>query len=89
MVGDSAFAAAYNAAVPSTFRVVNRLDLVPRLPGSFLFPYEHVATEFELTPPAGKIHLSLLCMHSMITYLWLMGQAANQDVGPLDPNCAA
>ena len=38
--GDPSFASTYNQVVPNTFRIANRMDLVPKLP----FPpfYEHV-----------------------------------------------
>jgi hypothetical protein len=46
--GDQQFANAYNRCVPNTFRIANRMDLVPNLPVPPL--YEHVLGEFGLNP---------------------------------------
>jgi hypothetical protein len=85
--GDHIFAASFNAAIPTTYRVVNRLDLVPKLPPILPLPYEHVNTQFELTPPKGQVNDSLVCMHSLATYLWLMDQNAKTGKWPLGQTC--
>lgn len=86
-VGDHIFAGSFNSVVPSNHRVVNRQDLVPQLPPFLPLPYEHVNTKFELSPPFGKIKPSLLCMHHLTTYVWLMEQLAGSGTDPLNPEC--
>ena len=46
--GDPAFVSTYDQVVPNTFRIANRVDLVPKLP----FPpfYEHVLGLYDLNP---------------------------------------
>jgi len=89
--GDPDFARAYNQKVPNTFRVANRLDLVPNLP---LPPvYEHVSQPFELNPmqftpvPIPLVKLELACEHQMSTYLHLLSVLAGGTIVPLDPAC--
>ena len=91
--GDPTFAGKYNQVVPNTFRIVNRTDLVPRLP----FPplYEHVDAVFELNPvqfvpfpPRLLVKLTVPCAHALNTYLFLLTIAAGGAVLPLDQACA-
>jgi len=86
--GDHFFAGTYNACVPATYRIVNRQDLVPKLPPILPLPYEHVNTEYELNPQAGTIDQTIACMHHLTTYVWLMGLLAGGAAYPLDPDCA-
>jgi len=86
-VGDHIFAAFYNACVPFSYRIANRQDLVPKLPPILPLPYEHVNTQYELIPPPNKINATIVCMHILSTYLWLMDQLAGANVYPLDPGC--
>ena len=44
--GDTPFTVFYDHMVPNTYRVANRMDLVPKLPALSL--YDHVSTPFEL-----------------------------------------
>ena len=85
--GDHLFARGYNSAVPASYRIVNRQDLVPQLPPIIPLPYEHVNTKYELNPPFGEIKQTLLCMHHLTTYIWLMEQLAGSGSDPLDPDC--
>jgi len=87
--GDHLFASSYNASIASSYRIANRQDLVPKLPPILPIPYEHVNTEFELNPPPNAIDPTILCMHHLTTYLWLMGQLAGSNPYPLDTGCAA
>jgi hypothetical protein len=87
--GDHSFAGAYDAAVPSSYRIANRQDLVPKLPPILPLPYEHVNTEYELNPPPNRINPSIPCMHYLSTYLWLMGQLAASASYPLATECVA
>ena len=47
-VGNAAFAGAYNATVPDSWRVTNRLDVIPRVPR--LMGYCHVGNAISVTP---------------------------------------
>lgn len=71
-IGDWLFAHGYNAAVSESYRIVNSRDLLPHLPPLQPFPYEHVATLYELTPPFGTIKETQASMHHLTTYMWLM-----------------
>jgi predicted lipase len=91
-VGDPAFAGTYDQVVPKTFRVANRIDLVPKLP---LPPfYEHVQEFFELNPiqflpfpPRLLVRPEIACEHLLNSYLHLLSIAAGGPVLPLDPAC--
>jgi hypothetical protein len=87
--GDHIFAGAFNAAVPLSYRIANRQDLVPKLPTIIPLPYEHVNTECELLPPPNQINSTIPCMHHLTTYLWLMGQLTGSGAYPLDAGCLA
>jgi hypothetical protein len=91
--GDPAFASTYNQVVKNTFRIANRIDLVPKLP----FPpvYEHVLAPFELNPiqllpmpPRILVRSELACEHSLNSYLYLMSLNSGGTVLPLDAACA-
>lgn len=85
--GDHIFAGSYNAAIASSYRIENRQDLVPKLPPPLPLLYEHVNTKYELIPPRNQVNETLLCMHHLTTYLWLMGQLAGSSAYPLDSDC--
>jgi hypothetical protein len=85
--GDHTFAGSYNAAIPSSYRIENRQDLVPKLPPPLPLLYEHVNTKYELIPLPDQINPTLLCMHHLTTYLWLMAQQAGSSAYSLDSDC--
>jgi hypothetical protein len=87
--GDHIFSGSYNAAIPHSYRISNRQDLVPKLPPILPLPYEHVNTQYELNPPPNKIKSTIPCMHHLTTYLWLMSQLAGTNAYPLDSDCSA
>ena len=92
--GEYLFAGAFNASIPTHYRVVNRQDLVPKLPPILPLPYEHVNTYFELVPPPDAINPTIPCMHHLTTYLWLMsqqvaGQTAAGTTYQLDADCVS
>jgi hypothetical protein len=87
--GDCMFAGVYNAAIPTSYRIENRQDLVPKLPPPLPLPYEHVNTQFELVPAANQVNESIGCMHYLTTYLWLMSQLAGVGGFPLVAECVA
>jgi hypothetical protein len=88
--GDSLFASTYNQAVPDTYRIANRVDLVPKLPLPPL--YEHAAGLYELNPvklipPTFLVKCEFACEHHMTSYLHLLSLRAGGDVQPLDAGC--
>jgi lipase (class 3) len=85
--GDHIFAGSYNAAIPASYRIANRQDLVPKLPPPFPLLYEHVNTQYELIPPLHSINPTIACEHHLTTYLWLMGRLAGAGGYALDADC--
>jgi len=85
--GDHLFASSYNAAISTSYRIVNRQDLVPKLPPILPLTYEHTNTQYELNPPPNRINPTITCMHHLTTYLWLMDQIAGTNQCALDADC--
>ena len=89
--GDSSFASTYDQVVKTSFRIANRLDLVPKLPLPPL--YEHVLEIHDLNPiqflpvPKVLVKTTLACEHSLDTYLHLLSLLAGGPVLPLEPTC--
>jgi hypothetical protein len=89
--GDSAFANLYNHVVPKTFRIANRIDLVPKLPLPPL--YEHVDALSDLNPiqlsipPKLLVKVEIACEHFLTSYLHLLSLQANLPPLPLDAAC--
>ena len=88
--GDPLFAHTYNQVVPNTYRIANRVDIVPKLPLPPL--YEHVAGLYELNsvkliPPRFLVKCELACEHHMTSYLHLLSLLAEKTVQPLDAAC--
>jgi Lipase (class 3) len=90
--GDPMFASTYDQVVTNSFRVANRLDLVPHLP---LPPaYDHVLQLYELNPiqllpfpPKILVNFTPTCEHVLNSYLYLLSVASGGPVLPLDPTC--
>lgn len=85
-VGDAAFAAAFDALGLTSWRIVNRPDLVPKLPP---LEYQHVQT-LELLDSGDETVssifdplLTLSCWHSLQTYLHLL----DPDNQPIESKC--
>lgn len=88
--GDSQFVTLYNHVVPNTFRIANRVDLVPKLPLPPL--YEHVLGLFDLssitlTPPTVLVKPEIPCLHILTTYLHLLSLQAGGTPLPLQQEC--
>jgi Lipase (class 3) len=90
--GDSLFASTYNQVVKNSFRIENRLDIVPKLPPTPL--YEHVLDRFELNPvrlfplPAEiLVEFTPYCEHSITSYLHLLSLQSGGAVMPLESAC--
>jgi len=79
-VGDPHFASYFNVAVPNCYRIANRMDIVTHVATPPL--YIHVGDETELNP-GSNIADSLLCMHDMATYLFMLSSGAIA----LSPSC--
>jgi len=88
--GSPQFASTYNRMVPNTFRIANRIDIVPKLP---LPPaYEHVLglNEFSpltIFPPKILVEPNPVCEHVLPAYLHLLSLLAGGEVLPLRQGC--
>jgi len=78
--------------VTNTFRIANRVDLVPNLPPTP--PYEHVLGVFGLNqirilplPPKILVKPDPVCSHILTSYLHLLSLSAGGAVLDLDKNC--
>ena len=89
--GDATFASAYDRLVPTTCRVVNRLDIVPQTPPAPL--YEHVVGELEINPidlgppPTVLVRTDLTCEHILTSYLHILTHKAGGPLLPLEATC--
>jgi hypothetical protein len=89
--GDFTFANTYSHLIQDTFRIANRMDLIPKLPLPPL--YEHVGDLFDLsaikTEVSGKtsIKIDVACQHFLGSYLHLLSRLRGGEVLPLDPAC--
>lgn len=90
--GDSQFASTFNQVVTNSYRIENRLDIVPKLPPAPM--YEHVLEPYELTPvrllplPAKVlVDFTPSCEHAIQTYLYLLSLKSSGPVIPLEVNC--
>lgn len=92
-VGDSLFAGSFDQVVKNSYRVANRLDIVPTLPPPV--DYEHVLNPVDLNPirllpwpPKVLVKLNPGCEHSLITYMYLLSLNSGGAVIPLESTCA-
>lgn len=90
--GDSLFASTFNQVVTNSYRIENRLDIVPKLPPPPV--YQHVLEPYELNPvrlfplPAEiLVDFTPNCEHAVATYLYLLSRQSAGPVIPLDVNC--
>ncbi|WP_406815283.1 lipase family protein [Mycobacterium sp. M23085] len=90
--GDSLFAATYDQVVKNSYRVANRLDIVPALPPPL--DYEHVLNPVELNPvrlvpppPEVLVKYTVSCEHSLATYAYLLSLQSGGPVLPLEAAC--
>ena len=86
------FASTHDQVVKNSFRIANRLDIVPTLPSPPL--YDHVLAPFELNPirliplpPKVLVKFTPACEHALNSYIYLLSLAAGGPVLPLDPMC--
>ena len=79
MVGNADFVNTYNALVPNSYRIVNKADIIPQLPGNLL-GFAHVGTLFEVNSlNSPQMKRSINCFHSLEVYLCCLGAAINLD----------
>lgn len=84
-VGDLGFFTLFNHVVPNTYRVANRLDVVPQTPAPPL--YFHVGDETELVPP-GTLKYDLGCEHAITSYFNMLAALIGQPGAyPITSNC--
>jgi len=90
--GDSLFASTYDQVVKNSYRVANRLDIVPTLPPPV--NYDHVLNPHELNPiqllplpPKVLVKFNPGCEHSLQTYLYLLSLQSGGPVLPLESSC--
>jgi predicted lipase len=90
--GDSLFASTFDQVVNNSYRVANRLDIVPTLPPPV--DYDHVLNPYELNPirllpPPPKILVKFNpgCEHSLTTYMYLLSLKSGGAVIPLESDC--
>ena len=82
-VGDYTFATNFNNLGIASWRIVNELDVVPKLP---IFPFWHIDTE-HLYNSGTSTWWSLECWHSIDTYLHLLDpEAAALEILPCRPS---
>jgi hypothetical protein len=84
-VGNLEFARAFDQLRIDSWRIVNRLDIVPKLPPHIplLLEYDHVDTAYSFSSADFAKH-SLVCWHSMETYLHSLDTSL-----PVDGSCQA
>jgi len=93
--GDRTFAAAYSQRITNTYRLVDNVDLVPKLPKPMLVPlitYMHVCAQIEmdsltLIPPRALLQPNPVCWHILSSYLYLMALAAGTPTQGPEPQC--
>jgi hypothetical protein len=82
-VGNTEFARLFDQLPIASWRIVNTRDVVPyvplRIPPFFSYRHVHAAYRFS---SAGTVKWTLLCQHSMSTYLHWLDQSI-----PVDPEC--
>lgn len=90
--GDSLFANTFDQVVKNSFRIANRVDIVPMLPPPV--DYQHVLNPEELNPvrllplpPKVLVKFNPGCEHSIITYMYLLSLQSGGPVIPLESDC--
>jgi Lipase (class 3) len=90
--GDSLFASTFDQVVKNSYRIANRVDIVPTLPPPV--DYEHVLNPYEVNPvrllplpPKVLVKFNPGCEHSIVTYMYLLSLQSGGPVIPLDSTC--
>jgi triacylglycerol lipase len=82
-VGDATFAARYAGLSTVSWRIYNKVDVVPYFPIDISDSYQPVATGYAINS-LGKAKWSLSCAHSLNTYMHVLSPATV----PLDQACS-
>lgn len=86
-VGDLSFHNLYNHVIENTYRVANRLDIVPKTPPPLF--YFHVGDETELVP-GQDLKFDLACEHYLTSYFNMLAKLIGlQGQYPIDADCLA
>ncbi len=84
-VGDLTFQTLFNHIVPNTYRIDNRLDIVPKTPPPLF--YYHVGDDTELIPPV-TVKFDLACEHNTATYFNMLATLLGRgDAYPIPAGC--
>lgn len=84
LTGDAKFVKVFQSRIKDSIRVVNKPDIVPRVPPP-LFGYRHIWRELEIDSyPDKRINHSIVCYHSLLTYLYVL----NGGTSELAKGCA-
>jgi hypothetical protein len=89
--GNHDFVVKYHETVTTTYRFVDTVDLVPKLPG--IFPYRHVTDAINmdsltLIPPRVRLQPNPVCWHILSSYLYLMSLYSGGAVLKPEAECA-
>ena len=89
--GNHDFAVKYHQTVRTTYRFVDTVDLVPKLPT--IFPYRHVTDailldSLTLIPPRVLLQPNPVCWHILSSYIYLMSLKSGGPMMNPEPNCA-
>ena len=89
--GNADFATKYSQLVSTTYRFVDNVDLVPKLPAPAPgLPYKHVCAEIvldslTLIPPRVRLQPNPLCWHILSSYIYLLSlYAGGPTIAPED-----
>lgn len=91
--GNPEFVAKYNQLVATTYRFVDNVDLVPKLPVTTPeLPYTHVCAAIEmdslrLIPPRVRLQPNPVCWHILSSYIYLMSLYAGGTPIPPEDDC--
>ena len=89
--GNHDFAVKYHQTVKTTYRFVDTVDLVPKLPS--IFPYRHVTDailldSLTLIPPRVLLQPNPVCWHILSSYIYLMSlSSGGPEIAP-EQECA-
>ena len=78
-VGNAAFACAYNQSVPNSWRITNKLDVIPRVPR--LMGYSHIGNSCSVTPD-GTFEVNGKAFSSLTDEITLSISCTQRHSGP-------
>ncbi len=89
--GNPDFVTKYTELISTTYRFVDNVDLVPKLPAAP--PYKHVTSQLvldslTLIPPRVRLQPNPVCWHILSSYIYLISIYAGGAVIPPEAECA-